>query len=73
MSTVRSTIPYFEKLVRSHIVMPLDPLFEAFCVILGLVAASVGNLLPVFIYFWHRVDPTQGVVSAAQASDRELK
>ena len=70
-----STVPYFEKLVRSHVVVPLDPFLETFCVNLGLrdTASVGGNMLPIFVYIWHRVFRAQGGVSAGQASDRELK
>jgi hypothetical protein len=70
VSTVGSTVPYFEKLVRSYVVVPLDSLLEMFCVILGLDAASVGDMLPVFVYVWHRVGR---VANAGQAGDLELK
>jgi hypothetical protein len=51
-----STVPDFEKLVRRHIVVPLDPLLETFCVNLSLLdAVSVGNVLPIFVCIWHRV------------------
>ena len=69
-----STVPNFEKLVRSNVVVPLDPFLEMFCVNLGFLdTASVGDMLPIFVYSWHRVPCAQGVVSAGQANDRELE
>ena len=68
------TVPYFEELVGSHVVVPLDPLLETICVNLGLLeAASAGIMLPIFFYIWHHVYRAQGMVSTGQANDRELK
>ena len=56
MTKEESTAPYFEELVRSNVVVPLDPLIETFCVDPGLLdTASVGNMLLIFVFIWHRV------------------